>query len=303
MPVAAAPSPKQDAPIGVPVLVSLLMHAALIYFITLNIDWSPDASLLAADPIPAFVISAEQLPENAPIAIPPTQAEREAEAIRLRAAAAERIRQERLAEEQAAALAAEQARIAAEQEKIALQRAEQARQEAERLEAERQEQLRQEATRLEQEAQEEQERQEQMRLEQARLAKQLEQERLQQALAEEAKQLEQARAAELSAQLNAELSAEQNRLAQLNLSYKFAIRDIISRNWNKPISSKESYECEVLVNQIPGGDIVNVAVQRCNGDALFRTSVQNALQKVTRLPYKGFEEVFSREIQFTFKPE
>lgn len=300
MPVAAAPSPIQDAPIGVPVLVSLLMHAALIYFITLNIDWSPDESLLAADPIPAFVISTDQLPDNVPNVIPPTQAEREAEVIRQRAAAAERIRQERLAEEKAAALAAEQ-------EQIALQRAEQARQEAARQEQLRQEQLRQEqlrqeALRLEQ-ARLEKERQEQIRLEQERLAKALEQELLQQALAEEAKQLEQARAAELSAQLAAELSVEQNRLAQLNLSYKFAIRDIISRNWNKPISSKENYECEVLVNQIPGGDIVNVAVQRCNGDALFRTSVQNALQKVTRLPYKGFEEVFSREIQFTFKPE
>lgn len=302
MPVATAPATVQEAPLGIPFLVSLLMHAALIYFITLNIDWSSDESLLAADPIPAFVISAEQLKPSTPIAIPPTQAEREAEAIRLRDAAVERIRQERLAEEKAAELAAEQQRLAAEQEQIALQRAEQQRQEEARLEAERLEQLRQEELRREQELIE-QERQEQLRLEQERLAKELEAQLLQQALAEEAELLEQARAAELSAQLDAELSAEQNRLAQLNLSYKFAIRDIISRNWNKPISSKSEYECEVFVNQIPGGDIVSVAVQRCNGDAVFRTSVENALQKVSTLPYKGFEEVFTREIQFTFKPE
>lgn len=236
-----------ESTFSLPIAVSLVLHIGIIYFITHNVDWSSKQKDILANPVQAFVLNdykAKQQPVKQK-----TPAELEAEAIKLRDAAVERIHQERLMAEE------KEKRAKAEKEK----------------------------------------------LEKARLAKQkAEEERLlQEALAAEEAELEKMRQEELAN----ELTAEQSRLGQLHAEYKYAIRDKISRNWNKPITMQDSYQCSVLVKQIPGGEIVNVEIKSCNGNAVFKQSVENALNKVKTLPYSGYQEVFSRDIEFIFKPE
>ena len=57
------------------------------------------------------------------------------------------------------------------------------------------------------------------------------------------------------------------------------IADKIERNWNKPLSAKPGLECVVNVVQIPGGDVVDVKVSRCNGDDAVARSIEDAVQE------------------------
>lgn len=259
---------------GMPVVVSLILHIGIIAFITINIDWSKEDEIMPA-PIQAFVVNdytPKKIKPSQRVNIPDPKVELEKQ--KAEQLAQEKAAQEKVQQEEALRL---------KKEKEAAEEKEKERLEKEKLEKEKQDKL--EKERIEKEKIEKQKAEEERLLQEALKAEEAELERLRQE------------------ELNSELNAEQSRLAQLNTEYKYAIRDKISRNWNKPITVKESFQCEVLVKQIPGGEIVNVAVKSCNGDAIFKSSVENALRKVKTLPYTGYEEVFNRDIEFTFKPE
>ena len=175
------------------------------------------------------------------------------------------------------------------------------RQEAERIEQKKLEQQRQ----AEQKKQEEQIRLTQQNKldEEKRLA---EQKRLQdQAKLEEQRRLQQTQQKEWE-KLQAEerAAAEQARSRELanNMDlYKQAIKQRVDRNWVRPLSAEDWYTCEVIVDQIPGGDVINVEIQQCDGDAVFQRSVRNAVYKSSPLPDPPNPALFDRRIQFTFK--
>lgn len=169
------------------------------------------------------------------------------------------------------------------------------------LEIKRQQQAKQEAIRLEKKKAEaeEAERIRQQKLEQER------QRREQERLAEEQRLLEQAQQEEWE-RLQAEeaAAAEQARsnvLAQQLAVYKRAIKQRVERNWIRPISAEDWFTCEVLVEQIPGGDVVNVEMQSCDGDAVFHRSIINAVNKSSPLPDPPDPALFDRKLKFTFK--
>jgi colicin import membrane protein len=55
------------------------------------------------------------------------------------------------------------------------------------------------------------------------------------------------------------------------------------------------------IAQIPGGDVIGVQIGTpCNADPQTRNSIEQAVKRAAPLPYKGYEKVFQRDINFNF---
>ena len=158
--------------------------------------------------------------------------------------------------------------------------------------------------------------------EKARLAAQEKQRKIEadRKAAEEKKKAEEERkrkAAEEQARrdeaLKKQLDAEAKKLAQEQQQYQSArmsrlqdqyVADItnkVERNWLRPPDSRGTL-CSVLIQQIPGGEIVGVQVTDCDGDVAFKRSVAAAVRKASPLPMPSEKELFQREIEFVFRP-
>ena len=83
--------------------------------------------------------------------------------------------------------------------------------------------------------------------------------------------------------------------------YQAAIQNAVTDNWLRPDSAQPGLRCMLRIVQIPGGDVISVKiVNPCNADPLTRDSIEQAVKRAEPLPYKGFEKVFQREINFNF---
>ncbi len=83
--------------------------------------------------------------------------------------------------------------------------------------------------------------------------------------------------------------------------YVATIAAIVTQNWLRPPTAKAGLNCTVHVVQIPGGEVISSnIVGRCNGDEATRRSIIAAVERTGILPYRGFEDVFDREINFNF---
>lgn len=113
--------------------------------------------------------------------------------------------------------------------------------------------------------------------------------------------------AERQAQFQRELEAEEQRMAAVasgkQAQYLGLIRNRVERNWVRPASAVPGIECVVHVTQIPGGEVVNARVGRCNGDASVVRSIIAAVEKASPLPPPADPTLFDRNLRFTFKPE
>ena len=113
--------------------------------------------------------------------------------------------------------------------------------------------------------------------------------------------------AERRSRAEQELADEELRLASLTASdeqrWAFAIQQKVTRNWIRPGSTIENLECIVDVRQLPGGEVVNVTIVSCNGDAAVRRSIEAAVYKASPLPAPDNPRIFQRNLQFIFKPE
>jgi len=127
-------------------------------------------------------------------------------------------------------------------------------------------------------------------------------------LAEQRRQeAERKRRAEIQRQLQSEIAAEEQRLAAVAAGklqqYIAAISSRVNRNWIRPASATPGIECDVHVSQIPGGEIVNVRIGRCNGDAAVVRSIEAAVYRASPLPPPPDPSLFDRNLRFTFRPE
>jgi colicin import membrane protein len=134
----------------------------------------------------------------------------------------------------------------------------------------------------------------------------LEAERLKQLEArKETENLEQRRMQEEAArqrQADAEAAAfKSGQLATERDKYVMAIAAVVTQNWLRPPTARAGLSCTVHVVQIPGGEVISSnIVGRCNGDEATRRSIIAAVERTGILPYRGFEDVFEREINFNF---
>ena len=197
-------------------------------------------------------------------------------------------------EQQKAAEIKRQEELEAQRKRDAQDRLQALRIERERkLEAERLKQQRElEQVRAEREAAERQRTLEEQRLKQIEARKQKEQQeklRLQQEAARQRQADEQAR----------EFRAGQ--MATLSDNYQAAIQSFVTQNWFRPPTAQPGLRCTLKIVQIPGGEVISAAIAgRCNGDEATRRSILAAVERGGALPYRGFEDVFQREIDFIF---
>jgi colicin import membrane protein len=131
----------------------------------------------------------------------------------------------------------------------------------------------------------------------------IEQERLKQLDARrqvEADAQSQARAeADMQQQMAAEFRAGQ--IATKGDSYYAAIQTQVTNNWLRPPTARPGLRCRLKIVQIPGGEVISAAIAgTCNADEATRRSLVAAVERTGSLPYRGFEEVFEREIDFIF---
>ncbi|MFC3195120.1 TonB C-terminal domain-containing protein [Marinicella sediminis] len=83
--------------------------------------------------------------------------------------------------------------------------------------------------------------------------------------------------------------------------YMAAIQSAVTRQWARPSGTPAGLKCQIKVNQIPGGGVIDVSIGRpCNASATVRNSIINAVKKADPLPFSGFEDVFDRRINFNF---
>lgn len=99
------------------------------------------------------------------------------------------------------------------------------------------------------------------------------------------------------------LQAERNRqLTSMRLQYQDLVADKVRRNWLRPAGSMSDFSCTVLVQQLPGGDVVGVQLLESCGNSALDRSVESAVRKASPLPKPPDPELFDREIEFNFEP-
>jgi len=129
---------------------------------------------------------------------------------------------------------------------------------------------------------------------------------------ERLKQLDARRKAEADAQRQAIAEADMQRqmaaearvgeLATLAQRYALEIQAQVTNNWLRPPTARPGLRCTLRIVQIPGGEIISATIAgSCNGDEATRRSLVAAVERAGSLPYRGFEEVFQREVTFNFK--
>ena len=180
----------------------------------------------------------------------------------------------------------EQARVAEQRRK---EEAERKKQENERRQAEEKRQKAEQTRIAEQRKKEEAERQRRAEEERKRVAE------------------EKRRADERQAELQQQLAEEEQRFAAVSSGlldqWREVIRQRVQRNWVRPASAKPGLDCEVRVSQLPSGDVVDVRIIACNGDAGVERSIVNAVLKSSPLPKPQDPSLFERVLIFNFKPE
>jgi colicin import membrane protein len=84
-------------------------------------------------------------------------------------------------------------------------------------------------------------------------------------------------------------------------AYYSAIQSQVTNNWFRPPTARSGLRCRLKIVQIPGGEVISAAIAgSCNADEATRRSLVAAVERAGSLPYRGFEEVFEREIDFIF---
>ena len=112
------------------------------------------------------------------------------------------------------------------------------------------------------------------------------------------------RATAAAAQRQADQEAREFRagqIAALSDNYQAAIQQFVTQNWLRPPTAQPGLRCTLKIVQIPGGEVISAAIAgTCNGDEATRRSILAAVERGGALPYRGFEDVFEREIDFIF---
>jgi len=98
-----------------------------------------------------------------------------------------------------------------------------------------------------------------------------------------------------------ERAFQAGRQAEKSDEYQAAIQSFVTQNWLRPPTAKAGLRCTLRIVQIPGGEVISASIAgQCNGDEATKRSIIAAVERGGALPYRGFEDVFEREIDFIF---
>lgn len=85
--------------------------------------------------------------------------------------------------------------------------------------------------------------------------------------------------------------------------YLAAVQNAVTQNWLRP-DNMPNVPCVVHIVQSPGGNVMSAKVDpSCPYDEVGKRSIENAVLRANPLPYQGFETVFQRNLNFTFRPQ
>ncbi|MCY7313872.1 MAG: TonB C-terminal domain-containing protein, partial [Pseudoxanthomonas sp.] len=91
---------------------------------------------------------------------------------------------------------------------------------------------------------------------------------------------------------------------KLTGQYAAAIQQAVLAQWIRPDSVPRGQRCRLTIRQLPGGEVVDVEVSpACPYDEAGRRSVEAAVLRAQPLPYRGFESVFQRTVDFNFEAQ
>ena len=91
--------------------------------------------------------------------------------------------------------------------------------------------------------------------------------------------------------------------SDLKDAYLAAIQNTLKQNWLGAANIPAGQECLLHIVQSVGGDILSAKVDpSCPYDDAGKKSVEDAAIRAGQLPYKGFEKVFTRNIDMKFTP-
>ena len=266
----------------IPTFLAAVLHLAVLAATVFVVDFTRPAHPIIPLAISATLVTEEQLAQ-APEITPPKVVDPEPEPEPLKPLPDPEEEVRRAAEEQKRL---EDLRV--EQERI---RQEKAAEEKRKEQAEAERKKREEAERERREKEAERKRQEDIERQQK------ENELLR----------KEAELAALQDRRNAEIKAEEERLAAMNAGlqerYILSIRNQIYRNWSPPASARFGSECEVIVRQVPGGEVVGLTILKCDGDEALRRSVESAVYKASPLPLPPDQSVFDRNLRLILKTE
>jgi colicin import membrane protein len=267
------------------VAFSVVFHVAIVGMLVLNLrlpSWQQPVA-------PAVQITGTMIDESAL----EREQQRRDEVKRQETQRRQREERQKQAAEDAAKQAAEQRQrdqqeaARREQQRVAVER-----QKTEQAERDRQEV---EKRRQEQVAREKREREE------AEQRARVEAEQRARADAEKRAQEQRARQ-QAEAELAEQARAEQRAAADL-AEYVALIQSKIERNWVKPASAQPGLNCIVKVFQIPSGDVMDVQVASCNGDAAVVASIERAVRNASPLPKPSNPTLFRRNLDVVFQPD
>jgi len=132
--------------------------------------------------------------------------------------------------------------------------------------------------------------------------------------AKEAKRL---RELEFQSQLDSEMKAERKALQaqqqaeedeQYAQSFSAIIRQRIQNNWSRPASARKGMTCDLQIQLVPTGRVINVTVIKSSGNASFDRSAVQAVKRseqfpeLKQLPPAVFERNF-RQFTLSFDPK
>lgn len=131
----------------------------------------------------------------------------------------------------------------------------------------------------------------------------IQEERLKQLDARKQANLEAQRQLQAEADMQRQMAAEfrAGQIATKGDEYYAAIQSQVTNNWFRPPTARSGLRCRLKIIQIPGGEVISAAISgKCNADEATRRSLVAAVERAGSLPYRGFEKVFEREIDFIF---
>ena len=288
------------------IVLSVLVHGlcAVLAFLGLMFSDKPEnvraegvvieASLVdfSAKPLPASQARAKPIPRPPVAKVEPPKAERQPEPEQPKPAQVQRS--EDTVDQEKVRLAAEALEKAEKEQEERIRKEQvdltQPEDELTRMERERQKQL--EDIRKQREEAEQNRKREAQRLAQLQDANKTK-------LAQQQRDQEQARMAAL-AQQEAQKSGDGGQDNTAQAQYIAAIKNKVRPNWLRP-ETAQNIRCKVRILQLPGGTVMTANIlPPCYADEPTRRSMEAAVMRSDPLPYRGYEAVFIRAIDFEF---
>jgi hypothetical protein len=96
---------------------------------------------------------------------------------------------------------------------------------------------------------------------------------------------------------------DSNTNSQLRAQYLGQITARIDRAWMRPRApiGDASFICQVRIEQDAAGNVTEVALERCNGSALWQVSLVHAIESASPLPTPPDPSVFAHAIHMSFE--